>query len=242
MERPFLHTILLLPTLLALAGCGSNPPELTDADRILAAETGIDLHILREIKEMGTLPVRMEGIDVDYEAVQVNGITFEVHQDNARRVIRDLRRKFADSGALVFLQEVHFGYEPDRIGILRSTDKYDILRVRRTNGINYDLSDEDVINRIREWDALYQLDFVGADFDWFEATFGTRPKTTRPLPARSMPFARISSTRASARWRNWQRRSSGPTASTSGGTDQDAPGRDGPVYRELVEWPGRPSG
>lgn len=176
MNRPFLHTILLLLTLLTLAGCGSKQADLTDADRILAAETGIDLHILQEIKEMGTVPVRMEGIDADYEAVRVDGITFEVHQDNARRVIADLRERFETSDALIFLQEVHFGFEPDKIGILRSTDKYDILRVRRTNGINYDLSDEDVINRIREWDALYQLDFVGADFDWFEASFGTPPE------------------------------------------------------------------
>jgi hypothetical protein len=168
--------VLLLPTLLALAGCGSKQAELTDADRILAAETGIDLHILQEIKDMGSVPVRMEGIDADYESVLANGITFEVHQDKARRVIAELRNKTEASGVLIFLQEVHFGYEPDRIGILRSTDKYDILRVRRTNGINYDLSDEDVINKIHEWDALYQLDFVGADFDWFEATFGTPPE------------------------------------------------------------------
>ena len=32
-----------------------------------------------------------------------------------------------------------------------------------------------MINKIREWDAKYGLDFVGADFDWFEAKFGTPP-------------------------------------------------------------------
>ena len=108
-----------------------------------------------------------------------DGITFEVHGEKARQVIRDLRREFADSGYLIFLQEIHFGYQPD---------KYDILRVRRTNGINYDLTDEAVISKIREWDAQYELDFVGADFDWFEATRSEERRVGKECRSRWSPY------------------------------------------------------
>ena len=172
----FSVSALMIPALLAIAGCGPKTADLTEADRILATEIGFDENILLTIRKLGSEPIRMEGIDEEYETILADGFTIEVHQDKARGVIRDLRQEYADSGYLIFLQEVHFGFQPDRVGILRSTDKYDVLRVRRTNGINYDLSDEDVISKIREWDERYGLDFTGADFDWFEAAFETPPK------------------------------------------------------------------
>ena len=47
---------------------------LDEADRILAVDVGIEEPILKAIKEMGTVPIRIEGIDENFETVLVDGI------------------------------------------------------------------------------------------------------------------------------------------------------------------------
>ena len=44
-----------------------------------------------------------------------------------------------------------------------------------TNGWNFDISPEQVIAKLKAWDATFGLRYVGVGFDWVEARFKRQP-------------------------------------------------------------------
>nr|WP_286180780.1 DUF4253 domain-containing protein [Bacillus sp. ISL-37] len=66
--------------------------------------------------------------------------------------------------------------EREKISIIPGTDKFDILRIQQTNGNNYDISNERVISKLKEWYRRYPFIIIGADYDWVEANFEVFPE------------------------------------------------------------------
>lgn len=62
------------------------------------------------------------------------------------------------------------------IGIIKGTDQFDILKVQQTNGDNYDISNENVISKLKDWYRRYPFIIIGADYDWVEMSFHSMPK------------------------------------------------------------------
>jgi hypothetical protein len=52
----------------------------------------------------------------------------------------------------------------DLLVVAPTTDQYDALRIEETNGANYELGTEDVIEGLKELDTRFGVDVVGADF------------------------------------------------------------------------------
>lgn len=55
------------------------------------------------------------------------------------------------------------------------------LKAKRTNGDNYDVSTEDIIARLQQWDAKYGIETTDIEFDAVTVRFATVPDDTRPL-------------------------------------------------------------
>jgi hypothetical protein len=66
--------------------------------------------------------------------------------------------------------------EGDEVVVIKSTDRYEPLRVRHTEGGESDLSTDDIIARLRAWESLCRFDVVGAASDWVALTFETLPE------------------------------------------------------------------
>jgi hypothetical protein len=90
---------------------------------------------------------------------------------------------------MAFVVEVNAGIKTDRIGILKGTDQYDILRVMHTDGDDYDISNSDVIERLKEWEKSSPFDIIGADNDWVEIEFKTLPKDLRAFAEEVYDFS-----------------------------------------------------
>lgn len=74
------------------------------------------------------------------------GLTFGVSQSRVPATLRRLRNALGP-GYLVFEADRGFGIDPDSIGVLRSQDPFDMLRVRATNGANYDIHTDSILSR-----------------------------------------------------------------------------------------------
>ena len=61
------------------------------------------------------------------------------------------------------------------IAVIKGQDELDILRYRRTDGINHDLENEDIVNRISEWKSKYGLIVIGCGRDWLQVEFDKLP-------------------------------------------------------------------
>ena len=50
--------------------------------------------------------------------------------------------------------------------IIKYKNQFDILKIEKPDGINYDYNSEDVFGKLNEWDKKYSIQIIGADFDW----------------------------------------------------------------------------
>jgi hypothetical protein len=57
----------------------------------------------------------------------------------------------------------------------KGTSQMDILRIAATDAINYGMQTEDLVNRLRQWDAAYGIDIYMADSDTIELHLKTLP-------------------------------------------------------------------
>jgi hypothetical protein len=119
---------------------------------------------------------RLIGFDEDGYQIIAPGITISVPEDKTDRVLSSLRRKLLPLRYMAFVVEMNEGLKIDKIGIIKGTDQYDILRIMHTDGDEYDISNQDVIDRLKEWEIHSPFDILGADDDWVEIEFKTLPK------------------------------------------------------------------
>lgn len=102
-----------------------------------------------------------------------NGVYLETTEEEANNLVKKLKPKFKSNGYLVFVYE---GEDHKKnIAAIKGTDELDILRYRRTDGINHDLENEDIVNKISEWKSKYGLIVLGCNRDWLEVEFDKLP-------------------------------------------------------------------
>jgi len=77
---------------------------------------------------------------------------------------------------MAFQIEINSALKVDRIGIIKGSDQYEILRIMHTNGDEDDVSHEDVIAKLKLWEKRIRFEIVGAENDWVEIEFRTIPQ------------------------------------------------------------------
>jgi hypothetical protein len=175
----YLFFVLLIASALLLAG-GAATVTLSPHAEELAKSIKFDRQVLIMAKEeSGASVYRLVGYDEkDYQII-ADGIAVTVPEDRTDTALASLRKKLSPLKYMAFVVEVNVGIKTDRIGILKGTDQYDILRVMHTDGDDYDISNSDVIERLKEWEKSSPFDIIGADNDWVEIEFKTLPKDLR---------------------------------------------------------------
>lgn len=156
--------------------CGRSrftPP--SDADRALALRVGLTDSALIAIREIVSSPLgELRPLDSLGNLLPARGVSFALPQSQVERTIVRLRAGLGVNH-LVFQADRSYGYGLDSVGIIPSRDPFDMLRVRSTSGVNYDISGDSVLALARRWDEQFGLEFTGAGPDWFEARLRRRP-------------------------------------------------------------------
>jgi len=119
---------------------------------------------------------RLIGHDENGFQIIAPGFAVPVPENTTDRVLAVLRKKLAPMHYLPFIVEMNAGLKMDKIGVIKGTDQYEILRVMQTNGDDYDISNQDIIDRLREWEKCCAFVIIGAENDWVELEFKTLPK------------------------------------------------------------------
>lgn len=149
---------------------------LTISDSELISNYNIDsevvTYIRREIK--GEIE-QLKGFTEVGDEYGVKGISILVKGD-IYELLRRHREYLSSKGFIIFWNERNFGYSTDSIGILKTSDKYEVLKLKHTNGYNYDIDNDQVIKKLKEWELRYSFKLIGADFDWVEIEFDNEVK------------------------------------------------------------------
>ncbi len=154
---------------------------LTPAERQLAADVGFDVDICDLIKGIcdGSLN-RLFAFTEQFDAKEADGVAVAVKRDEIAPMIAKLQPQILPRGYRVFwsgMNDASGRTLGDAIVALKTTDEYDILRMRQTNGLNYNVSTEDVLQKLLSWRKECEFEIMGADSAWVAIWFNSLPRS-----------------------------------------------------------------
>lgn len=154
---------------------------LTSHDIALAESIGFDLEVCQLAKEcIGKRLERAMGVSAGSPPKSIDAISFQVRDgDEAERAIDMLQPKLLPKGYRAFwsVRKTTNGLrEGDEIIILKTTDHFAIVRTRRTDGSNQNISHSRLISTLQGWEKRFRFDIVGASDDWVALRFHSLPE------------------------------------------------------------------
>ena len=179
MKRAFTRALyaVLIPGVMLLMAAAVPQNGLSRSELNLATQIGFEADVLLLVKEEAKSHLhRMSGYDGDGYQIMANGIVISVPWSRSDQVLWSLREKLKRRNYMAFQIEINNSLKVDRIGIIKGTDQYEILRIMHTNGDDDDVSHEDVIAKLKQWEKRIRFEIVGAENDWVEIEFRTMPQ------------------------------------------------------------------
>jgi|MudIll2142460700_1097286.scaffolds.fasta_scaffold28034_3 hypothetical protein len=171
-----LFAVLVLAAVLLLAASDAHL-SLSPAEEHLAAQIGFEKEILGIVKNEASNQLhRLSGYDENGYQIMVNGIMVSVPRSQSEQVLWSLRERLKPRKYMAFLVEINDTVKNDKIGIIKGTDQYEILRLMYTNGDTDDVSHEDVIDKLKGWEKRSPFEIIGAENDWVEVEFRILPR------------------------------------------------------------------
>ena len=188
--RSFLVLLPIIAVLIALSWPAAAPAKgLSPHEEELARRIRFDRSVVLLVKEAGPEQVRrLIGYNNDGYQLLADGITVTVVQERVGGALSALRRRLAARGYQVFLVDENESTGTATIGVLRSADQYDILRVMQTKGAEYDVKNEDVIAKLKSWGNRSAFRISGAGYDWVEIEFLKLPADVKTFAQEAGDF------------------------------------------------------
>jgi Domain of unknown function (DUF4253) len=124
---------------------------------------------------------RLIGFDEEGYQIIAPGIVVSVPEDKAGNILVALRHRLQPLHYMAFVVEMNSALKVYKIGVLKGTDQYEILRIMHTDGDDYDISNQDVIDWLKELEKKAPFDIIGADSDWVEIQFKTVPHDLKTI-------------------------------------------------------------
>ena len=176
------HTILA--TLLLIAACS---PQKDSTRKFSFNGIEIESSVINDIedelgKEFEPLKetVWLKDSTVAEDSVLAGVQIPRVKDETARRIARKNLSKLMPSGYYIYLKNLDFGENFTQsyydIAIIPCKDQFELVRFAYTSGVNYNVTNEDVINKLRKWNTESPFTIVVADEDRIEADFIELPK------------------------------------------------------------------
>ena len=154
---------------------------LTPSEEDMAKKAGFDRQVLLLVKEeIGDDRIhRLTGYNEEGYQIMSKGISVSVPEDRTDHMLSLLKQKIRPLKHMAFVVETNEGIKIDKIGILKGTDRYDILRLMQTSGNSYDITNDDIIEKLKEWEKCYPFEITGANYEWVEIEFKTLPRNLK---------------------------------------------------------------
>lgn len=122
--------------------------------------------------------------------LQLDGIFFEVDTPDAIAVVLRLRSKLPKGYMPIMLdfqrrqellkedfeEALQNAKKRSLIGVVKLDDHYQIVQFFGTAGGNYDLSNSEIIDKLRDWEKLCEFEIIGGGEDTLDLAFRTLPK------------------------------------------------------------------
>ncbi|MDY0929609.1 DUF4253 domain-containing protein [Chryseobacterium scophthalmum] len=160
----------------------------------ISLKTGIEIEIIKKLQsETHSNPKRLkrefiptilshESFDFNMipqgKIVELPGISFKLpSRENGYGIISKLRNELEDKNYRIFL-DIYWNDDINEIidlSILSCSNEFEPLIYMQTNGINYGVTNQKLINELRILDQELRLKILGAGNDWCEFEITQEP-------------------------------------------------------------------
>lgn len=144
---------------------------------------GFDDKVLSEITDISkselSYMAETEFYKIDTNKYKI--VKFEISKEKRPEVLSKLKEKLPKSEYQIFYSNVSYNNKPELICILKSTDKYDVLRSLKSNGENYNVDTDSIIEKLKKWEKEYGVEIQGTDGDWVDIKFNKLPTDTKEM-------------------------------------------------------------
>jgi hypothetical protein len=204
----FMLRVSALISMMALAGCNRGKPDgdakdptaelparfktqepVAKPDFTVAARDPKFQEAIKEAEALlGARPETLKSEDEDAEVK--GGVSFDVPHGRIERILFEAHTNFLAKGFYLFRYLQLFGVdnEPDKIGLLPTSDKYAVIAAMGTNGDNYDIGTAGVIAWMKELEADQPFVLTGIGVDYMEGNFTTPLNDAGALARRMYQF------------------------------------------------------
>ena len=169
----------LLIAILATAIIGCSPETSSnETENEFAKTTGFDKEILSDLNNIGGDSIQQLPT-IDQETGEMNtdslfpGFYYSTTEEKAYTFVKTHKSNYRKKGYLVFMHGN--GVSMYNVAVIKGTEEFDILKYRRTDGINHGLETEDIIKRALEWKSKYGVSIMGCGRDWVHMEFDKLP-------------------------------------------------------------------
>ena len=115
------------------------------------------------------LGARPQPLQSEGEGEKVTGgVSFDVPQKKLESILRRTHTNFLTRGFYLFRYDQAFGIDgqPDKVGLLPTADKYEVMAAMETNGDNYSIGTAGVIAWMKELEQEQPYVLTGIGFDY----------------------------------------------------------------------------
>ena len=155
--------------------------KLTTDEIAIARKVGFDEEVCLLVKSHAKKKLERLQETLDYGKLRPGpGISVAVKDGgDAERLMNALREELTRRGYRAFWSKRYDSDgmdDSDEVAILKTQDPYAMIKLRQTDGANFDVSTDDVMAKLDEWRNLCEFDVVGASGDWVALQFSRLPK------------------------------------------------------------------
>jgi hypothetical protein len=120
----------------------------------------------------------------------IGGACFAVPQEKIEAILFKAHTNFLARGFYLFRCDQNFGIadRPDLVGLLPTTNKFDVMAAMDTNGDNYSIGTAGVIAWMKELEQEQPYVLTGIGFDYMEGRFTAPAKDPDALAQRMYQF------------------------------------------------------
>ncbi len=184
----FLPLILYAILVCILPACG-QPNELSQSDIDLINELNFKKELIAEIRKMTasefvkatgnpneSINFRDSSNYVKFRKKGLVGLKFSDTENQAFKIVSTLKESFKEEGYFIYISQENYGFDPDVVCVLKTEDKFDLIRFEGCNGVNFDIYVEDVAKQLSKWDKDFGLEFIGIGYDFVDGNYVNSPK------------------------------------------------------------------
>jgi len=144
---------------------------------------------IKEASELFGAKPQMLKSDAEDEVVK-GGVSFDVPHDKIESMLLQVHTNFLTKGFYLFRYDNNFdiGGQMDRVGLLATKDKYEVMAAMDTNGDNYDIGTAGVIAWMKELEQDQPFILPEIGFDYMAGIFTSPVKDTEALAKKMYQF------------------------------------------------------